>query len=256
LPPVNAISQRICRKFSRSFSNFDQASVVDAPYVSFVWIRSVRAAHNCLVLAIRSSAAEHARRSVLKSGYPMYEPLLSGGTVRRLWIGEAELYRQHLLRLDGKSRRNRFGGAVSDEFVGRYAQCSALSGAVIYGFLVDGVLRGAAELRPLERAGDAEGALSVEKPWQSRGVGTARLDRVLLAAHNRQIERLHMLCLAENRRVQQLARKFGAQLSFAPGSITAEVEAPRADAAVDHARARGRRHRPRDRDARRPVAAR
>ena len=28
----------------------------------------------------------------------MYEPLVSGGTVRRLWIGEAELYGQHLLR--------------------------------------------------------------------------------------------------------------------------------------------------------------
>jgi len=69
--------------------------------------------------------------------------------------------------------------------------------------------------------------LSVEKPWQSRGVGTALLERVLLAARNRQIERLHMLCLAENRRVQQLARKFGAQLSFGPGSVTGEVEAPR-----------------------------
>ena len=52
----------------------------------------------------------------------MYESLVSGGTVRRLWIGEAELYRQHLLRLDAESRRNRFGGAVSDEFIGRYAQ--------------------------------------------------------------------------------------------------------------------------------------
>jgi hypothetical protein len=98
----------------------------------------------------------------------MYEPLPSGGTVRRLWIGEAELYRQHLSRLDAESRRNRFGGAVSDEFIGRYAQSSALSGAVIYGFLVDGMLRGAAELRLLGHAGDAEAALSVEKPWQSQ----------------------------------------------------------------------------------------
>jgi GNAT superfamily N-acetyltransferase len=111
----------------------------------------------------------------------MYEPLVSGGTVRRLWIGEAELYGQHLLRLDAESRRNRFGGAVSDEFIGRYAESSTLSGAVIYGFFVDGVLRGAAELRLLEHAGDAEAALSVEKPWQSRGVGTALLERVLLA---------------------------------------------------------------------------
>ena len=157
----------------------------------------------------------------------MYEPLVSGGTVRRLWIGEAEVYGKHLLRLDAESRRNRFGGAVSGEFIRRYAESAALSDVIMYGFFVDDVLRGAAELRLLERAGDAEAALSVEKPWQSRGVGTALLQRVLLAARNRQVERLHMLCLAENRRMQQLARKFGAQLSFGPGSVTGEVEAPR-----------------------------
>jgi GNAT superfamily N-acetyltransferase len=151
---------------------------------------------------------------------------VSGGTVRRLWIGEAELYRQHLLRLDAESRRNRFGGAVSDEFIRRYAQSSALSGAIIYGFFVNGVLRGAAELRLLEHGGDAEAALSVERPWQSRGVGTALLERVLLAARNRQVERLHMLCLAENRRMQQLARKSDAALSFEAGSVMGEMKAP------------------------------
>jgi GNAT superfamily N-acetyltransferase len=156
----------------------------------------------------------------------MYEPLVPGGTVRRLWAGGTELYRQHLLRLDAESRRNRFGGAVSDEFIRRYAEPSALIDAIIYGFFVDGVLRGAAELRLLDRAGDAEAALSIEKAWQSRGVGTALLERVLLAARNRQVERLHMLCLAENRRVQQLARKFDAALSFEAGSVMGEMKAP------------------------------
>src|SRR5882757_1608030 len=92
-------------------------------------------------------AAKRAHRSVLKSGDLMYKPLISGGTARRLWAGETELYRQHLLRLDPESRRNRFGGAVSDEFIRRYAEPSALRGVVICGFFVDGVLRGAAELR-------------------------------------------------------------------------------------------------------------
>ena len=156
----------------------------------------------------------------------MYEPLISGGSVRKLWVGETELYRQHLLRLDAESRRNRFGGAVSDEFIRRYSGPSALNGAVIYGFFVEGVLRGAAELRLLARAGEAEAALSVERPWQSRGVGTALLERVLLAARNRKIEHLHMLCLAENRRMQRLARKFDAQLNFQSGSVIGELKAP------------------------------
>jgi GNAT superfamily N-acetyltransferase len=156
----------------------------------------------------------------------MYEPLVSDGTVRRLWAGETELYRQHLLRLDAGSRRNRFCGVVSDDFIRRYAEPSALRSAFIYGFFVDGVLRGAAELRLLEPAGEAEAAFSVENAWQSHGVGTELFERVLLAARNRQVERLHMLCLAENRRMQQLARKFDAELSFQSGSVTGEMKAP------------------------------
>jgi len=156
----------------------------------------------------------------------MYESLITGGTVRKLWVGEAELYRQHLLRLDAESRRSRFGGAVSDEFVRRYAEPSALNGVIIYGFFVDGMLRGAAELRLLEHACEAEAALSVERAWQSRGAGTALLKRVLLAARNRQIKQLHMICLAGNPRMQQLALKFDAELGFQSGSVVGEVKAP------------------------------
>ena len=46
----------------------------------------------------------------------MHEPL-TDGVIRKLWIDRAGPYRDHLLRLDGDSRRNRFGGAVSDEFI-------------------------------------------------------------------------------------------------------------------------------------------
>src|SRR5262245_6065000 len=165
-------------------------------------------------------------RTGAEFGDPMHEPLISGGAVRKLWVGETELYRQHLLRLDTESRRNRFGGAVSDEFIRLYSGPSTLNGAVIYGFFVEGVLR-AAELRLLARAGEAEAALSIERAWQSRGVGTASLERVVLAARNRKIEHLHMLCLAENRRMQQLARKFDAELNFQSGSVVGEMKAPR-----------------------------
>ena len=132
-----------------------------------------------------------------------------------------------MLRLDPESRRNRFGGAVSDEFIAHYAEPFALSGAIIYGFFVDRVLRGAAELCPLAREGEGEVALSVERPWQSHGVGTALLERVLLVAGNRETKQLHMICLAENRRVQQLARKFDAELAFQSGSVVVDLIAPR-----------------------------
>src|SRR5262245_40605957 len=158
----------------------------------------------------------------------MHDPLPHGGVIRKLWIGEAESYRDHLLRLDADSRRNRFAGTMSDEFVRDYAELSFGIDAVIHGFFVDGALRGAAELRPIGApiAREAEAAFSIEKPWQSLGVGSALLARTLLAARNRGYKLLHMACLAENRRMQQLARKFDAELSFDFGSVIGEVEAP------------------------------
>jgi GNAT superfamily N-acetyltransferase len=157
----------------------------------------------------------------------MHNVLVDGGTIRKLWIGESGKYREHLLRLDPESRRNRFGGAVSDEFIERFVQLTLGLEAVIHGFFVDGILRGAAELRTLGSgfANEAEAAFSIEKAWQSHGVGSELLKRTLLAARNRGIRLLHMSCLANNQRMQQLARKFDAELTFDFGSVVGEVEA-------------------------------
>ena len=159
----------------------------------------------------------------------MQEPLPEGGAVRKLWIGETNVYRDHLLRLDKESRHRRFSGTVSDDFIARHAATAKDIGVVVHGFFVDGVLRVAAELR---RVGSvlthtAEAAFSIEQPWQSHGVGTVLLERTLLSARNRGINALHMYCLADNQRMQQLARKFEADLSFDFGSVVGEVNAAR-----------------------------
>jgi GNAT superfamily N-acetyltransferase len=158
----------------------------------------------------------------------MNELLADGGVIRKLWIGEAQDYRDHLLRLDAESRRNRFGLALADELIEAYMASPTWRGAVLHGFLVDGVLRGVAELKPFGAAfpTEAEAAFSIEKPWQSHGVGSALLARTLLAARNRGIRQVHMACLADNSRMQQLARKFAAQLSFDFGNVVGEVASP------------------------------
>ena len=51
----------------------------------------------------------------------MEDQLPRGGVIRKLWIAQADLYRAHLLRLDLHSRRSRFAGAVSDQFLRDYA---------------------------------------------------------------------------------------------------------------------------------------
>jgi GNAT superfamily N-acetyltransferase len=161
----------------------------------------------------------------------MQDALPEGGVVRKLWVGETDKYRDHMLRLDSTSRHSRFGGGVSDDFIRNYVDLSSTLDAVVHGFFVDGVMRGAAELRQLggRFPRQAEAALSVEKPWQSHGVGSALLRRTLLTARNRGIHQLHMACLAENRRMQQLARKFAAELSFDFGSVVGEVSSSRSN---------------------------
>ena len=50
------------------------------------------------------------------------------------------------------------------------------------------------------------------------------------AARNRGIKSLRMDCLAENQRMQQLARKFDAEFSFDFGSVTGAVDPPHSTA--------------------------
>ena len=162
----------------------------------------------------------------------MNELLPDGGMIRKLWLGETDAYRDHLLRLDHESRHRRFSGAVADEFIARHAATANGLGVVVHGFFVDGVMRGAAELRQSGSlfSHEAEAAFSIEQPWQSHGVGTELLERTLLSARNRGIKSLRMNCLAENQRMQQLARKFDAEFSFDFGSVVGEVDPPRSTA--------------------------
>src|SRR5690349_7190194 len=138
----------------------------------------------------------------------------NAGSVRKLWPTETERFRDHLLRLDKESRRLRFAHAVSDAFIEDYASRMTEFGSVVYGHILDGHVRGAAELR---RLGDswgteAEAAFSVEKPYQDQGVGSELMGRVVRAARNRGIRRLYMSCLAENSKMQTIARKHEAEL--------------------------------------------
>jgi GNAT superfamily N-acetyltransferase len=158
----------------------------------------------------------------------MHEVFVEGGLIRKLWSVETDAYRDHLLRLDPESRRNRFNATIADDAVRGYAATARGSDVILHGFFVDGVLRGVADLRilgPLYRR-EAEAAFSIEKPWQSHGIGSALLERSLLAARNRGIKLLHVSCLAGNQRMQQLARKFDAELTFDFDTVIGKMENP------------------------------
>ena len=152
------------------------------------------------------------------------------GLVRRLWPSDTAGFRDHLLRLDIESRHSRFGGAVSDEFLIGYAERCFGIDDVIYGYVLDGHVRGAGELRgvghklPLGFGGSAEAAFSVEDGWRRRGVGAELMRRIVRAARNRRADTLYMSCLTSNQAMLHLARKFSADLRREPDEAFAMLQ--------------------------------
>lgn len=147
------------------------------------------------------------------------------GTMRKLFLTELDLYRDHLLRLDPESRLMRFGMAVDERFITDYAGRVNDLRSLVYAYVEDGRVRAAAELRGigLRRAGEAEAAFSVEKDFQDSGIGTELMGRIIRAARNRGIHRLYMNCLASNRKMQRIARKYSAELHFDQGEVVGEL---------------------------------
>jgi RimJ/RimL family protein N-acetyltransferase len=150
------------------------------------------------------------------------------GHIRRLWPGEEAQLRDHLLRLDPESRRSRFGSPVNRHFIEHYASRALRADAIVHGFFADGDLRGVAELRAFGKAipFEAEAAFSLERAWQGRGIGNELLERTILSARNRGIRSIHLNCLAENRRMQAIAKKHEAHLRLRADEVIGEVVNP------------------------------
>nr|WP_232372644.1 GNAT family N-acetyltransferase [Acuticoccus mangrovi] len=145
--------------------------------------------------------------------------------IRRLSRGEQKLFVEHLKRLDAEARRSRFGRAIGDAGLVRYAGRQPEPGVVLVGAFVDGVLRGVGELHP---AGEnkAETAFSVEPAFQGRGIGRRLLQHLVTIAQNHGIHTLVMLCLAENGSMQRITRRLGGRLITQPGEVEGIIRTP------------------------------
>jgi len=137
---------------------------------------------------------------------------------------ELPLLRDHLLRLDPESRHDRFNGFLDDSFIERYAARCADDGTVIVAYIVDGVVRGAAELHPPEGDGLPEVAFSVEASARRQGVGSVLFRRLIAEARWKGYNRLRITTGAENHAMRALAGKFGAHLVFRHGESSGTID--------------------------------
>jgi GNAT superfamily N-acetyltransferase len=139
---------------------------------------------------------------------------------------ELPLLRDHLLRLDASSRRDRFHGFMDDGFIERYAAKCAADRTVIIAYIEDGVVRGAAELHPPDQSRDAlpEIAFSVETCVRRQGVGSILFKKLIAEARSNGYRSLRITTGAQNQAMRALASKFGAHLTFRHGESTGSID--------------------------------
>jgi ribosomal protein S18 acetylase RimI-like enzyme len=130
--------------------------------------------------------------------------------------------------VDGEDRQLRFGGQASASQIAAYCEGLDWSRGLLLGYVVAGQVRGLGELKLIDNgpARAAELAASVERPFQNRGIGTALLRRLVIAARNRLIAQIRMVCLIDNGKVVRMARRLDGALVFDGGEAEARIEPP------------------------------
>jgi len=150
------------------------------------------------------------------------------GAIRRLWSSERAKVRDHLLRLGRDDRLLRFGGHASAASIAAYCDRIDWERAIVTAYVIGDEARGIGELTPIGAGWPRVAELSVwvERAYQSRGIGTALLRRLVVLGRNRLIERLHMVCLMDNGRALRMARRLDGALRFDHGEAEARIEPP------------------------------
>lgn len=157
------------------------------------------------------------------------------GLVRPLTEDDRAGFADHLKRLDYADRHERFNASVRDEAIDRYAENALTGDSLSYGYVENGVIRGACELRPggVPDLYEADLAFSIEPDWKRRGIGSRLLGRALRVAGERGFGRIGFTTDPQNDGMKALAHKFGATLQFLDGQ-TVGVFAPESSAVSSH----------------------
>jgi len=145
--------------------------------------------------------------------------------IRSLWPSELPQFRRHVHSLDRTTLAERFGRGVSSEWLDGYCEATDFVRGAVMGCWIDGTLRGVGELRRHDRLGPAaaEVALTLEPPFQDRGLRSALMQRLVLTARNRGLGRLYILTDVANGRMQRIPRRLGCHMRLNGTQVEADV---------------------------------
>lgn len=117
---------------------------------------------------------------------------------------------------------------AGDRFIRQYVNTTRALSTSIVAHLENGVVRGTAELRPMAGHRVAEIALSVEKPWRRRGLGTVLLRRIIGEAQDQRVRLIYFRFLAGNLAMKGLAAKFTTEMTLDDMDVVGQID-PRLD---------------------------
>ena len=156
---------------------------------------------------------------------PLVRHKIASSPIRILQQDELPLLRDHLLRLDPQSRRDRFHGSVQDTFIDNYiARCFGPK-TITIAYVENDEVHGVAELHePINDDELPELAFSVEASFRRRGVGSILFKTLLDEARRAGYRRLRVTTGASNDAMRALAHKFGAHLVFDHGELAGTID--------------------------------
>lgn len=149
--------------------------------------------------------------------------------VRKLTGADLPRLKDHYDRLDADDRYLRFGHHMGTDAVHGYLDGIDFGDTVLMGQVEGDAVHAMVEVVPLTDGWTRTGelALTVEKPWRGRGIGTELCRRALVLACNRRIREVAMICLTENVQMQRIAAKLDGRVLRRDGEVESRVILPR-----------------------------
>ncbi len=149
--------------------------------------------------------------------------------VCELHTGHRQEILGHLLLLNAKDRRLRFGSHTANEVIHCYVERLDFARDTVFGSFDSQLnLVGMAHLAYLpQQTGQAQAAefgVSVLPKYRGQGIGTALLARASVHSQNTSIETLFVHCLTNNHVMMHLAKKAGMHVEHAYGDADAYLQ--------------------------------
>ncbi|MEM9359009.1 MAG: GNAT family N-acetyltransferase [Pseudomonadota bacterium] len=152
-------------------------------------------------------------------------------STRLLTVGDTHAITQHFLGLPVHDQYSRFCGTISRLSIERFVErCIVRQDHVFLGYSVGEALIGVAQLAPSENpAAGSELALSVDPHFRRLGVASELTKEAIKVAVVRNVPRLWVSTVIENRSMIELAKKFGFLLHTSSFAISGYLCLPSRD---------------------------